>query len=368
MSATDGLPLRTPLYERHVDLGATMTVFGGWEMPLRYGSELAEHRCVRDSAGMFDLSHMAELFVEGDEAPVALDTALVGDLSSLRVGRSRYTLACETDGGILDDLVVYRLTAAKFLVVANAANRDVVATALRDQTAERRSVVLDRTVELALVAVQGPGAAGVLEKLAPGSTADLASYEIGPRSVAGADVLVARTGYTGEDGFEIFCQASDAGVLWDRLACGAVVPAGLAARDTLRLEAGMALYGHELSRLTNPYEAGLGRLVALGKPAEFVGRSRLAALGAEPVQTRLVGLVTHERRVPRAGHEVVAPGSGEIVGRVTSGAPSPTLGHPIAMAYVAASLATPGTPLGIDVRGVVIPAVVVELPFYRRRP
>ncbi len=249
-----------------------MTSFAGWQMPLRYASETAEHHAVRRAAGLFDLSHMGEIVVAGPEAGAALDYALIGHLSALRPGRARYTMICAEDGGVLDDLVVYRQHEDEFLVIANAANTDVVFAGLRDRASGRDATVTDATGDYALVAIQGPEAAGILAPLAGGVDLDTVKYYAGTfGEVAGRKAWMARTGYTGEDGFEVFCRPEDAVLIWEALAAGGaaagLVPAGLAARDTLRLEAGMPLYGNELGPDVTPFEAGLGRVVKFDKHA-----------------------------------------------------------------------------------------------------
>ena len=366
-------PRRTPLTGVHAELGASLTDFAGWLMPLRYGSETAEHNAVRTAAGIFDLSHMGELAVSGPDSAAALDYALTGQPSAIQPGRARYTMICAPDGGVLDDLIVYRLGDAEFLVVANAANTGVVVEALTERTAGHDAQVSDRTDEYALIAVQGPRAAAILAGLTTTDLSAIRYYASHPAQLAGCQVLLARTGYTGEDGFEIFAAPQDAAKLWAEIsAAGAsqgLVPAGLAARDTLRLEAGMPLYGNELSREVTPYDAGLGRAVRLDKPGDFVGRAALAARAGAVAQRQLVGLVGQSRRVPRHGYDVLR--DGEPCGTVTSGAPSPTLGAPIAMAYVHPDAAHQAADsahgqLAVDVRGRAEPARLVELPFYRR--
>jgi aminomethyltransferase len=373
---TDPQLRRTPLTAVHERLGASLTGFAGWLMPLRYGSETAEHNAVRTAAGLFDLSHMGELVVTGPEAGAALDYALVGQPSALAPGRARYTMICAPDGGILDDLIVYRLSGEEFLVVANAANTAVVLDALEERIGLNAKVA-DQTDDYALIALQGPNAAGIL---APVTDADLAAvkyYASYPATVAGHPILLARTGYTGEDGFELFTRPQDAESVWDALtAAGAghgLVPAGLSARDTLRLEAGMPLYGNELGPDLTPFDAGLGRVVKLDKPGDFVGREALARRAEAAPQRELVGLAGRSRRVPRHGYEVLWDGA--ACGQVTSGAPSPTLGKPIAMAYVEPRVARDARQaqadgeqnrLAIDVRGSAEPADLVPLPFYRR--
>jgi aminomethyltransferase len=367
-------PRRTPLTHLHEQLGATLTDFAGWLMPLRYGSETAEHNAVRGAAGLFDLSHMGELFVTGPDAAGALDYALVGAMSALRPGRARYTMICAPDGGVIDDLIVYRLDEHEFLVVANAANAAAVSRELTQRGAGRDAVVTDRTADYALIAIQGPHAARILAPLTDADLGAVKYYASYPAQVAGRPVLLARTGYTGEDGFEIFASPADAEHLWAGLSTAGsadgLIPAGLAARDTLRLEAGMPLYGNELGPDVTPYDAGLGRVVRLDKQGDFVGRAALAERAQAPAERMLVGLTCQSRRVPRHGYDVLH--DGEPCGTVTSGAPSPTLGVPIAMAYLrpdvggAADAGPPPGGLAVDVRGRPEPATLVELPFYRR--
>ena len=352
-----------------------MTSFAGWQMPLRYGSETTEHLAVRRAAGLFDLSHMGEIAVTGPAAGPALDYALTGQLSAMAPGRARYTMICAEDGGVLDDLVVYRQGEQELLVIANASNTAPVFGALTDRTAGYDAAVVDSTQDYALIAVQGPAAAGILAPLARLAPAGLElgamKYYAGAfGTVAGREAWVARTGYTGEDGFEVYSRPDDAEHVWTALAAegsgAGLVPAGLAARDTLRLEAGMPLYGNELGSDVTPFEAGLGRVVKFDKPGEFVGREALAARASSGPSRHLAGLTIASRRIARHGYPVLA--DGRTCGTVTSGAPSPTLGVPIAMAYLdrpAASLA--GADLSVGIRGEAVPAHLTDLPFYSRR-
>jgi aminomethyltransferase len=355
----------TPLRAVHERLGATMTEFAGWRMPLRYGSETAEHNAVRTNAALFDLSHMGEIAVTGPGAGAALDYAVCGWPSRLAVGRARYTMICAPDGGILDDLIIYRQAETRFLVVANAANASVVLGELQSRCSGG-AVIADESEVTGLVSIQGPNALGFLSTVTDLPLAGMPYYAGAFGTVAGRDAWIARTGYTGEDGFELFCAPADCAPVWEALSAaapGGLPAAGLAARDTLRLEAGMPLYGNELGPDVTPYEAGLGRVVRLDKPGDFVGRQALAARAAEGPRRTLIGLIGKSRRVPRHGYAVLSD-AGERVGVVTSGAPSPTLGVPIAMAYVSGD--TTG-PFGIDVRGKTEPAEVTGLPFYDRR-
>ena len=370
-------PRETPLRGVHESLGAAMTEFAGWLMPLRYRSETAEHQAVRTAAGLFDLSHMGEIAVRGPGAAAALDYALVGHLSAVPAGRARYTMICAADGGILDDLIVYRLADEEFLVVANAANTSVVHQALTERAAGHDAQVTDETAGYALIAIQGPAAASILAPLCAADLGALKYYAGHRTTVAGQEILLARTGYTGEDGFELFTTPAGAEPVWAALrragAGAGLVPAGLAARDTLRLEAGMPLYGNELGPDITPFDAGLGRVVKFGKPGDFVGRAALEAAAQAAPRRVLVGLRGETRRVPRHGYPVLW--DGQPHGVVTSGAPSPTLGVPIAMAYVDPGVA--GEPAGgagepadsklaVDVRGRAEPARLTSLPFYHR--
>ncbi|KMS75458.1 glycine cleavage system protein T [Streptomyces viridochromogenes] len=377
MSSTEELR-HTALDATHRSLGATMTDFAGWDMPLRYGSERDEHNAVRTRAGLFDLSHMGEITVTGPQAAAFLNHALVGNIASVGVGRARYTMICQADGGILDDLIVYRLAdteagSSHYMVVANASNAQVVLDALTERVAGFDAEVRDDRDAYALIAVQGPESPGILKSLTDADLDGLKYYAGLPGTVAGVPALIARTGYTGEDGFELFVKPEHAVELWQALTKAGegvgLVPCGLSCRDTLRLEAGMPLYGNELSTSLTPFDAGLGRVVKFDKEGDFVGREALAAAAARASENPprvLVGLVAEGRRVPRAGYPVVA--GGEVIGEVTSGAPSPTLGKPIAMAYVDAAHSAPGTAgVGVDIRGSHEPYEVVALPFYKRQ-
>jgi aminomethyltransferase len=361
-------PRATPLLSRHVALGARIIDFGGWRMPLQYSSILDEHRAVRERAGLFDLSHMGELFVDGPDAGEALAGALVTDPPSLEVGRAHYSMICAPDGGVIDDLIVYRLAGDRFLVVANASNAPIVSDALAERLDASRSILDDRSLATALVAVQGPAARGILGPLTEVDLAALRYYAIAEGTVAGIPALVARTGYTGEDGFEVFVDGAAAGELWDViLAAGApagLVPVGLGARDTLRLEAGMPLYGNELDRSTTPFEAGLGRVVKLAKAGGFVGRESLTRAAKAGPRRLLAGLAVRGRGIARHGYPVWV--GDRRTGIVTSGTQSPTLGLPIAMAYVAPGDAAMGTMVEVEIREARVVAEVVPLPFYSR--
>lgn len=366
-------PRTLPLAAEHVALGATLCPFAGWEMPLRYGSDLAEHRAVREAAGLFDVSHMGQSEVHGPDAARALERVVVSRVAPLAPGRARYTMCCDADGSVVDDLIVSRLPDGDgFWVVANAANAAAVAeriTAACDGLDARLRPRPDR----ALLALQGPRAGDVLGTLdAAGAEPVLALRPFGvtAATIAGTAVLASRTGYTGEDGFELAVDAAAAAPLWRALlAAGAplgLLPCGLAARDSLRLEAGLPLHGHELGGDLGPYESGFARIVDLEGRDELAARDALARLRDHGTPQRVVGLVAEGRRGPRRGAAVRTP-TGTVVGTVTSGAPSPTLGVAIALAAVASAQAASGTLLVADVRGTDVPVRVTDLPFVRRR-
>lgn len=358
----------SPLHELHVAAGATFTDFAGWLMPVRYDSDLAEHHAVRAAAGLFDISHMAEFRVTGPDAAAFLDYALAGDISSIPPLRAKYSLMLDVDGGIIDDLIVYHYPTGGFFVVANAGNRHAVESMLLTRAAGFDVTVQDATDELVLIAVQGPNSRAILAAttgLSIDGLEELRYYACTSSSFGDQPVLVARTGYTGEDGYELYVSVADAPALWTALieagAPHGLSLAGLASRDTLRLEAGMALYGHELGLDTLPVQAGLARVVSTKK--DFVGRSGIDA--GPPHNARvLVGLRSEGKRAGRAGYAVF-DGDTEV-GTVTSGALSPTLGYPIAMAYVDPAVSAPGTELSIDIRGSRVAASVTTLPFYKR--
>lgn len=361
--------LYSPLNSEHEELGATFTAFGAWQMPLKYGSELAEHKAVRENVGLFDLSHMGEIRVSGAQSGAFLDYALISQLSTIAVGKAKYTMIVQPDGGIIDDLIVYRLADAEYLVVPNAGNADVVWDELSAR-AEGFDVSLENESRTtALVAVQGPRAEELLCGIAaePEAVKALKYYASIPATIAGFDVLLARTGYTGEDGFELFLPNEQASGLWAALVEAGkpfeMLPCGLAARDSLRLEAGMPLYGNELNRSLRPADAGLGVLASKKKDGDFVAKQAL--LEGEAPKCKLVGLKGEGRRAARAHSLIVSP-DGAAIGEVTSGLLSPTLGYPIALAYLDIDFAEEGRVLDVDIRGKKQPYEIVKLPFYKR--
>jgi len=379
----------TSLHDLHARLGASFTDFGGWDMPLKYGSELTEHRAVRESAGIFDLSHMGEVRITGADAAAFLDYAMLAKYSILTVGRAKYGLIVNQSGHVLDDLITYRLADDDFLVVPNAGNAVAVAEALAARREEFTSqlvpgadvTVTDESPDTSLVAVQGPRSEAVVLSVTGGGDAgaqavrDVAYYawtRITVDTAAGArDVLLARTGYTGEDGFELYLANDAAEPVWDALVAGAeragidLTPCGLAARDSLRLEAGMPLYGNEITLETTPVDIGMGKMALNAlKRERLYAREPLAAAAESQPARRLVGLVSDGRRAARAGSDVLV--DDRVVGVVTSGQPSPTLGHPIALAYVDQEHTDTGTELVVDIRGKAHPFRIVDRPFYTR--
>ena len=365
---------QTVLHPEHVALGASFTDFGGWDMPVRYGSDLAEHHAVRNSAGLFDISHMAEIRVTGSQAAEFLDFALVNPSSEIAISKAKYSLIVNADGGVIDDLIVYRLDQDEFFVVANAGNRHNVVVALKQRVADfDNAEVTDESDDWALIALQGPKSESILQPLTQVALAELKYYSITKGNVAGIEVLIGRTGYTGEDGFEIYTPADKAREMWQLLlkAGGAdLMACGLASRDTLRLEAGMPLYGQELDLQHNPYEAGLGKVVRLERSGggDFVGKQALSALSQHEPAVKLVALQGEGKRAARHDYEIFNVGGDQSIGVVTSGALSPTLGYPIAMAYLKTSANIElGTVVEADIRGTRTPFTIVSTPFYKRK-
>jgi aminomethyltransferase len=358
---------RTSLHPVHLAAGARLVPFGGWDMPVQYEGILAEHRSVRQGAGIFDLSHMARLYFEGEAGRELLQSLSTNDIRSLAPGRAQYGLLCNERGGILDDTVAYNL-GDKLLLVVNATNRLKVLSWLDQQPGGVREAVHDATFETAMIGLQGPLAEEVLQPLTAVDLSGLRYYAGVQGIVGGVEALIARTGYTGEDGFELIVAAEQGPHLWELLAARQepVRPTlcGLGARDTLRLEAGMPLYGHEITESTNPYEAGLGRVVKLEK-GEFSGRAALATLSAMLPVRRLVGFQMVDNAVPRQGYWIEVQGT--AVGEVTSGTFSPTLKRNLGLAYVPPALAEPGSAIDVVVRDQPRRATVVALPHYAHR-
>jgi aminomethyltransferase len=361
--------LKTPLYDEHKALGARLVPFAGYEMPIQYKGIVEEHRAVRERAGLFDVSHMGELELEGKGALSAVNELVTNDLERVSDGQAMYTCSCNEGGTILDDLIVYRRSAERVLVVCNASNREKMAAVFRDGTAGRCGF-RDASDETSLLALQGPRALEVLA--AAGAELDVArdlpSFRFRASKVAGVACTVARTGYTGEDGVELFVPNAGAPALFRALLeAGSrfgIEPIGLGARDTLRLEARLALYGNDIDETTNPIEAGLGWTVKLDKQA-FVGQRAITRVKAEGPARKLVGFEMVGRGIARHGYPLL-DSSGATVGVCTSGSPSPTLGKNIGLGYVPAALSAVGTTVAVDCRGKAVEAVVVATPFYKR--
>jgi aminomethyltransferase len=361
---------RTPLHDRHVAAGAKLVDFAGWEMPVQYSGVMEEHRAVRSAAGLFDVSHMGEIRVAGPGAVAFVQSITPNDVAKLAVGRIHYSAILTPEGTYIDDLLVYRIAADELMLVVNASNADGDFAWIRAQLEGRRNhgvELEDVSHRYALVALQGPRAVEILRPLTPVDLDAIRYYGFAVGQVLERDAIVSRTGYTGEDGFELYVAPEAADPLWDGLleagASRGLVPAGLGARDTLRLEAAMALYGHEIDRTTTPWEAGLDWTIRMEK-GDFVGRDALAAAKARGPERKLVGFEVEGRGIARQGHAVVS--NGRSVGSVTSGTFSPTFEKALGLAYVEKALAAPGTAVEIDVRGKPVAARVVPTPFYKR--
>lgn len=359
MSSAAATVERTPLYQEHVALHAQMTNFGGWSMPLQYTSIREEHQSVRTAAGVFDLSHMGEIRIRGAGALSLVQRVVARDVARLKPGRAQYTVLCNERGGIIDDLLVYAEEEG-YLLVVNAGNQDRDFEWIRGH-AGADSEVSNIGRETALIGVQGPRAVEIVERLAGQDLKAVRYYAFVEGTVAGVRARLSRTGYTGEDGFEIFTAPGDAVKVWKALIDAGVKPAGLGARDTLRLEAGMRLYGNDMDENTNPLQAGLDWTVSLDK--DFIGVEALRRIEGKPDRV-IAGLKMLDRSIPRHGYAVME--DGRPIGSVGSGNVSFTLGYNIAMAAVPPGRAAVGTRLGVDVRGTVAPAEVVPLPFYKR--
>ena len=364
------LPLRkTSLYDRHVKAGARIVPFTGFEMPVQYTGIVDEHQAVRNACGIFDVSHMGELEMRGEHAAAVVDYLITNDASKLVDGQALYTCACNEQGTILDDLIIYRAAQDRWLIVCNASNHGKM-KAVFQQAADNHCEFEDRTEATALIALQGPKAFDVLA-LAGGDAAklhELKSFHFRDVIVANVRCTVARTGYTGEDGVEIFCPWNDAPALWDQLLelgrTHGLKPAGLGARDTLRLESRLSLYGNDIDETTNPIEAGLGWVVKLGK-AMFVGKAALEKVKAEPLPRKLVGFEVTGRGIARHGYPL-RDLDGKEIGICTSGSPGPTVGKNIGLGYLPTALTAIGSKFFVDCRGKNIEAVVVKTPFYKR--
>jgi len=361
------MSLRTPLYEEHRLLGARLVDFAGWEMPVGYGDPAAEHRAVRSTCGLFDVSHMGELRIRGRDAAAVWQQVTTNDVRRLADGEAQYTVACRHDGSVLDDLILYRLAADDWLAIVNASNTEAMRSWVEECCAAADATMTDESSDWGLLALQGPRAVEVMGGVAP-IDPEQASFSLHRREVDGVAVWLSRTGYTGEDGFEIVVPTADVVNVWRRVLAQVVAvggsPAGLAARDTLRLEAALPLCGSDMGVGTSPLEAGLGWVVRFVDANDFIGRPALEAERAAGIARRLVCFELEGAGVPRHDYEILH--DGQSVGSVTSGARSPTLGCFIGMGYVSSRCASVDTRIEVVVRGRPIPGRVVARPFYRR--
>ncbi len=361
----------TPLHAQHLQLGAKMVDFGGWDMPVQYHSILQEHAAVRERAGLFDVSHMGVFEVQGAQALAALDHLFPNDISRLVDGKGLYTQLCNPQGGILDDLLVFRLQADCFWVIVNASNREPDLRWIKEQIRDYDAKVKSLADQTGILALQGPLAGLILSDLVlqPTDRSALPVFSIRTIELAGCEFKISRSGYTGEDGFELYVPHHALCAVWDLLLKHGQIhglePVGLGARDTLRLEAAMPLYGHELNDQITPLEAGLGWSVKLDKEADFIGREALEQQKAQGLTKKRIGISMPEsKRAPREGYTLYQ--GEQAVGQVTSGSLSPTLGYPIGMAYVDLPIFDPQISIEVDIRGKRFKAEIVKLPFYRR--
>ena len=364
---TEAHSRRTSLYADHVDLGARIVAFAGWEMPIQYTGIVDEHQAVRSAAGLFDVSHMGELRLRGQYSTHVVDYLVTGDVKKLADGQAMYTCACNERGTILDDLIVYRRSQEEWLVVCNGANRSKMSAHFAF-AAENHCEFEDQSDATALIALQGPKAFDVLTAIGSGDLSTLKSFHFRDATLAGVATTTARTGYTGEDGVEVFCPWDDAPTVWRALLAAGkplgLKPVGLGARDTLRLEARLSLYGNDIDETTHPLEAGLAWIVALGK-GDFIGANALRQAASAPLTRKLVGFEMVGRGIARHGYVLRDESSGEV-GACTSGSPAPTVGKNIGLGYLPAELSEVGTRFWVDCRGKNIEAVVVKTPFYKR--
>lgn len=367
MSDANQTLLRTPLYDVHQNSGAKLVPFAGWDMPVQYKSGvITEVNAVRQNAGLFDVSHMGRVRVHGADALAFLQYITVNDVSKLSPGKAQYSLLCTDAGGVVDDIIVYRLGVSEFIVVVNASNRvKALAWFETHRTKFAHLAIEDETFLTGLIAIQGPNAVKLADSLSDADLTVLPRFGVTETTLVDCPVMVARTGYTGEDGVELFCRNEDLATLWNALTKLGAIPCGLGSRDTLRVEACLPLYGHEMDERTHPYEARLAWVVKTDKSDVFVGQATLAALKSAPREKVLVGVAMEGRAVPRDGYPVLDE-SGEPVGHITSGTFSPTLGKGIALARIDAKVSHVDTPIQIVIREVRHAAKVAALPFYKK--
>lgn len=363
---------KTPLNQAHIDAGARMVDFGGWHMPVQYSGLSQEHQAVRTKAGLFDVSHMGEVLVEGERAEEFLNYLVTNNVSRLVDGQAQYTVMCYENGGVVDDLLVYRRAANKYLLCINAGNIDKDWEWITLQGKKFPGLFLKHASEdFCQIALQGPLSEKILSQLTDFNLQAIEYYHFAEIDFLGVKVIMSRTGYTGEDGFEIYAPAAAANTIWQKIwEAGkplGLLPAGLGARDTLRTEMKFPLYGHEIDAETNPLEAGLGWVVKLDKPNDFLGKEALLKAKAAGLTRALVGIKTQDRGIPRQGYEVFSADGAEKLGKITSGTLAPSLGAPIAIAYVKQGWQKPGTKLSVQIRDRFFPAEVVATPFYKRK-
>lgn len=359
---------RTPLYENYVPYNGKTIDFGGWELPVQFSSIKAEHEAVRTAAGLFDVSHMGEVVVSGEGALSFLQKLVTNDVAKLADGQAQYTAMCYEDGGTIDDLLIYKRSDNDYLLVVNASNIEKDVNWMKQHAGDHVNID-NQSENWALLALQGPKAETILQRLTDESLAEIRFFRFKDDvTIAGEKTLLSRTGYTGENGFEIYCSPEAAVKLWDVILAegkeDGLVPSGLGARDTLRFEAGLPLYGQELSKDISPLEAGLGFVVKLKKEEDFFGKSALAAQKSEGIQRKLVGIEMIDKGIPRTGYPVYH--NDELVGEVTTGTQSPTLKKNIGFALVNKHLSELGTELEVEVRNKKLKARIIETPFYKR--
>lgn len=359
---------RTPLYDEHVRLGGKIVDFAGWEMPVQYSGVIDEHLAVRNAAGLFDVSHMGQIEIKGTDAEKFVQSLTTNDVKKLTDSRAQYSIFCNERGTVIDDIIVYRFSQTHYIIVVNASNVDKD-FAWCKKNEKGNITVTNRSDDFALIAFQGPKAAQILQTFTDTNISEIGTYYFKTGTVAGKkNIIIARTGYTGEDGFELFTSPSDATHIWQSLLEKGkplgVKPAGLGARDTLRLEMKYSLYGHEITEETNPIEAGLGWVVKLDTPDDFVGKKAIAEAKAKGVTRKLIGFKMTERGIPRQGYNIFI--GKENVGIITSGTMSPSLNEAIGIGYVPNDVAKIGNKILIDIRGNKREAIIVETPFYKK--
>lgn len=359
---------RTPLYDEHVRLGGKIVEFAGWDMPVQYTGVIDEHLAVRNAAGLFDVSHMGQIEIAGPDAQALVQYLTTNDVSKMTDGRAQYSILCNERGTVIDDVIVYRFSQTKFILVVNASNVAKDFTWCKSQKRGNATLV-DRSDDFALIAFQGPKTTEILKRMTNVPLDDIPTYNFKIGTVAHKDnVIVAKTGYTGEAGFELFTSPEDAPAVWRALleagASSGTKPAGLGARDTLRLEMKYSLYGHEITEETNPLEAGLGWVVKLDKASDFIGKSALIAIKERGLNRKLAGFKMVDRGIPRQGYPIII--GNDRVGVVTSGTMSPSLDVAIGIAYVPTGSAKIGSEISVDIRGQARKAVIVETPFYKK--